>query len=101
MFKAAEELGRRQAFDDNQQRPTRTRKDTDYVHHTASKINDLLLGAQVYNVIPEKIFLTAMVPHADELMSYLTEQITAKKGLKFFGDQGVAALEKELRQLLY
>eukprot|EP00957_Ditylum_brightwellii_P165229 12579973-Ditylum_brightwellii.AAC.1 len=27
--------------------------------------------------------------------------MTAKKGLKIFGDRGVAAFEKELRQLLY
>eukprot|EP00957_Ditylum_brightwellii_P042513 3219170-Ditylum_brightwellii.AAC.1 len=100
MFKEAEELGCRQAFDNSQQQPTRTRKDikdTDHVHHTVSKINDLLLEAQLYNLILEKTFLTTMVLYMNELMSYLTKQMMAKKGLKIFGDQGVAALEKELR----
>eukprot|EP00957_Ditylum_brightwellii_P140592 10710736-Ditylum_brightwellii.AAC.1 len=42
-----------------------------------------------------------MAPHADELMTFLTEQMTTKKGLKVFGDREIAALEKELRQLLH
>eukprot|EP00957_Ditylum_brightwellii_P001886 144910-Ditylum_brightwellii.AAC.1 len=42
-----------------------------------------------------------MAPHADKLMTLLTEQMTTKKGLKVFGDRGIAALEKELRQLLH
>ena len=34
-------------------------------------------------------------------MTYLTEQMSAKKGLRVFGQRGIDALNKELTQLLY
>ena len=42
-----------------------------------------------------------MMSQADELISFLTEQMTAKKGLKLFGVKGKKALMTELEQLLY
>eukprot|EP00957_Ditylum_brightwellii_P059891 4546885-Ditylum_brightwellii.AAC.1 len=42
-----------------------------------------------------------MAPHSDELLAFLTEQMTARKGLKIFSERGIAAPQKELKQLLY
>eukprot|EP00957_Ditylum_brightwellii_P146711 11167996-Ditylum_brightwellii.AAC.1 len=64
-------------------------------------MDDLMIRAEMHKQIPEKVFFAAMSPHVDKLMTFLTKQMTAKKGLKLFGERGVAALEKELRQLLY
>eukprot|EP00957_Ditylum_brightwellii_P096696 7364708-Ditylum_brightwellii.AAC.1 len=60
-----------------------------------------MIGAEMHKQIPEKVFFAAMSPRVDKLMTFLTKQMMAKKGLKLFGERGVAALEKELRQLLY
>ena len=46
-------------------------------------------------------FYEAITPHANELMCFLTEQMSAKKGLRLFGQRGIDALTKELKQLLY
>eukprot|EP00957_Ditylum_brightwellii_P028037 2117083-Ditylum_brightwellii.AAC.1 len=64
-------------------------------------MNDITEGANLHRQIPEKTFFAAMAPHGDELMAFLTEQMSAKKGLKVFGDRGIAALEKELKQLIH
>eukprot|EP00957_Ditylum_brightwellii_P193638 14745766-Ditylum_brightwellii.AAC.1 len=64
-------------------------------------MNDITEGANLHQQIPEKTFFAAMAPHADKLMMFLTEQMSAKKGLRVFGDRGIAALEKELKQLTH
>ena len=37
----------------------------------------------------------------DGMMTFLTEQMSAKKGLKYFGDKGAEAIKVELEQFLY
>ena len=47
-------------------------------------------------------FLTVMTEGTpDEAYSFVTEQMSAKKGLKIFGDPGAEAIVKELEQLVY
>ena len=36
-----------------------------------------------------------------EMLSFLTEQMTAKRGLKQFGTAGTDAIMKELKQIVY
>jgi len=50
------------------------------------------------STLPNETFLAT---NAKELMSYLTQQMTTKEGLKIFGDRGKEALMKELQELLY
>eukprot|EP00957_Ditylum_brightwellii_P161808 12319288-Ditylum_brightwellii.AAC.1 len=91
------------AQDPNQQpvkRKTAAREEG-FVYQLMKEMNDLTEGAELYHYIPEEMFFAAMAPHADKLMTFLTEKMTAKKGLKVFGDRGIAALEKELRQYLH
>eukprot|EP00957_Ditylum_brightwellii_P201644 15326580-Ditylum_brightwellii.AAC.1 len=103
MFCQAEELGRMQAQDPSQQ-PAKCKtlaREQDFVYQIIREMNDLTEGANLHHQIPEKTFFAAMAPHADKLMAFLTEQMSAKKGLKVFGDRGIAALEKELKQLIH
>ena len=42
-----------------------------------------------------------MQPSIDDMMNMLTEQMSAKKGLRHFGQRGADAIKKELEQLVY
>eukprot|EP00957_Ditylum_brightwellii_P201717 15326891-Ditylum_brightwellii.AAC.1 len=103
MFRQAEELGRLQAQDPSQQPAKRKTlaREQDFVYQTMKYMNDIIEGANLHQQIPEKMFFAAMAPHADKLMTFLTEQMSAKKGLKVFGDREIAALEKELKWLIH
>ena len=51
----------------------------------------------------EQRLLSALAPHDDDISQHyalVTAQMSAKRGLKVFGDKGVEALLKELKQLL-
>ena len=39
--------------------------------------------------------------HANQVFSFLTDQMSAKAGLKEFGEKGAASIMQELEQLLY
>ena len=107
LFQEAEQHGRNMAESSEAPR-TRTRKSTmadDYVYLMLSARDKAhLIMQDVTEVIPEQVFLSAMASHSDKILEYftlLTEQMTAKKGLKFFGEKGAKALRAELEQLLY
>lgn len=104
LFQQAEDIRRMQTQDPNHRLPRQkitVPREQDFIYHTSEMMHHLIQGAHLYHNIPEETFFCAMAPHADELMTFLTKQMTAKKGSKMFGDRGIAALEKELRQLLY
>jgi Reverse transcriptase (RNA-dependent DNA polymerase) len=50
---------------------------------------------------PTAIFELMSGNDAQEMLSFLTAQMTAKAGLKYFGQDGTDAIMKELEQLLY
>ena len=41
------------------------------------------------------------MPSIDTMATYATKQMTAKKGVKQFGENGVESIKKELEQLVY
>ena len=50
---------------------------------------------------PETVFTMLMEHDSSEMLSFLTEQMSAKRGLKHFGTAGAEAIMKELRQIVY
>ena len=79
MFKDAEELGKQQAQDDMMPSRKRVRKQ---------------------NINPDFVY-EALKNSTETNDVMLTQQMSAKKGLKIFGDRGQEAVMKELQQLLY
>ena len=47
------------------------------------------------------VFTMLMEHDSEEILSFLTEQMTAKKGLKQFGTAGADAIMKELKQIVH
>jgi len=85
LFRRAEEHGRRaalgQATPGRPQRESRSTKTNEYTYLTS--------------------LLDTIDPDRDHrLFSLVTEQMTAQRGLKEFGQRGTTAIEKELQQLL-
>jgi len=105
MFRDAEELGIQQAQNDTMPSRKLVRKQNinpDFVYQAlenSTETNDVVQKS--LSTLPNETFLNTIASHAKELMSYLTQQMTAKKGLKIFGDRGKEALMRELQQLLY
>ena len=79
MFKDAEELGIQQAQDDMMPSRKRDRKQ---------------------NINPDFVY-EALKNSTETNDVMITQQMSAKKGLKIFGDRGQEAVMKELKQLLY
>ena len=50
---------------------------------------------------PEMVFTMLMEHDSSEMLSFLTEQMSAKRGLKQFGTAGAEAIMKELKQIVY
>ena len=50
---------------------------------------------------PRTVFTMLMKQDSTELLSFMTEQMSAKRGLKEFGTAGADAIMKELSQLVY
>ena len=46
-------------------------------------------------------FTMLMEHDSDEILTFLTEQMTAKRGLKQFGTASADAIMKELKQIVY
>ena len=87
--------GKSRAIDGNDQRPIRRH---------ASKVRDP--DFDYLNLIAEDmdhpLAFTMLMDHdSDEILTFLTKQMTAKRGLKQFGDAGADAIMKELKQIVY
>ena len=79
-FAEAVAAGRADAMKPNTMRPTRNKKK---------------------NLDPAFVYLNSMRQSSPQLFAFLTEQMSAKRGLKQFGKQGADAIMDELRQLVY
>ena len=102
-IKDAVEEGRQRALDNNNTRPQRARKRADQYlssDYTFAVLTNMATAQNASKIIPDETFYSAIAPHTLELKNFLTAQMTAKKGLKVFGQRGVNALMKELNQLL-
>ena len=62
---------------------------------------DVHLCDLVASIPTTDAFCFMMSPFMDHVTTLVTEQMSAKKGLKVFGDAGAEAIEKELEQLVY
>ena len=93
-YEKAEQLGIESAHNDNVPLPKRTQKkkaDEIYKYYNA-----LFAGIDVGHV-----FLSYDDEHTNQVFSFLTDQMSAKAGLKEFGEKGVSSIMQELKQLLY
>ena len=92
-FARAERSGRRAAIQGTNvdRRARRTNQSDDFVYTI-----DFLSEED-----PQILFALLMDSDHDAMYNFLTEQMSAKKGLKVFGDKGADAIMDELRQLLY
>ena len=50
---------------------------------------------------PEAAFTLLMENDAEQVFNFLTEQMSAKRGLQQLGEAGAEAIKKELEQLVY
>ena len=91
---------------DNQRRPRRQAKkvqDPDF-NYLVKKVQDP--DFNYLNMILEDMdhpmaFTILMEQDSEEILSFLTEQMTAKRGLKQFGTAGADAIMNELKQIVY
>ena len=55
----------------------------------------------IQDLEPEAAFTLLMGDDSDQVFNFLTEQMSAKRGLQQFGEAGADAIKKELEQLVY
>ena len=55
----------------------------------------------IQDLKPEDAFTLLMGDDAEQVFNFLTEQMSAKRGLQQFGEAGAEAIKKELEQLVY
>ena len=55
----------------------------------------------IQDLEPEAVFTLLMGDDAEQIFNFLTEQMSAKRGLQQFGEAGADAIKKELEQLVY
>ena len=79
-FAEAVAVGQADALKPNTVRPTRNKKK---------------------NLDPAFVYLNSVRQASPQLFAFLTEQMSAKRGLKQFGKRGADAIMDELRQLVY
>ena len=94
-FQQAVTDGITRAYDENGHRPPRRH---------ASKAKDPAfeyINSMFEDMKPETVFTMLMEHDSSEMLSFLTEQMSAKRGLKHFGTAGAEAIMKELRQIVY
>ena len=94
-FQQAVTDGITRAYDENGHRPRRRH---------ASKAKDPAfeyINSMFEDMEPETVFTMLMEHDSSEMLSFLTKQMSAKRGLKHFGTAGAEAIMKELRQILY
>ena len=93
-YKTAEQIGVEAALDDDGSLPKRVRKqkaDEIYEYYNA-----MFTGIDV-----DRVFSPHGDEHSKQVFNFLTDQMSAKAGLKEFGDKGAASIMQELEQLLY
>ena len=94
-FARAEASGRQRALAGMIERPTRTNRGKtkdpalEYIH--------TLFGS----TDPETVFTLLTGRELDHILSFLTEQMSVKRGLRQFGNAGAQAIMSELEQLVY
>ena len=94
-FQQAVADGITRAHDVNDQRPARRH---------ANKAKDPAfeyLNSMFEDMEPQTVFTMLMEHDSSEMLSFLTEQMSAKRGLKQFGVAGADAIMKELKQIVY
>ena len=89
-FDEAQEAGAR-AANEGEPLPPRTRKNT----------KDPSFLYNIFDISPSEAFNYLMKCDHDESFCFLTEQMTAKKGLKRFKEAGAKAIMSELEQIVY
>ena len=102
--------GQTRAFDPDDQRPTRKNRGNNkdnaysYLLEAPIKSNNSNFD-ELLDIITEgdtiKVLNSLKSDSMDTAITLLTEQMSAKKGLKMFGSSGVAAIKKELEQPIY
>ena len=55
----------------------------------------------IQDLEPEAAFTLLMGDDSEQIFNFLTEQMSAKRGLQQFGEAGADAIKKELEQLVY
>ena len=94
-FARAEASERQQAVAGTTERPTRTNRGK--TKDPAFEYLHTLFGS----MDPETVFTLLTRRESDHILSFLTEQMSAKKGLRQFGNAGAQAIMSELEQLVY
>ena len=94
-FQQAVSDGVSRAHEGNIQRPTR--RHTRKVKDPAFEYMNLIFK----EMEPQTVFTMLMEQDSTEMLSFITEQMSTKRGLKQFGTAGADAIMKELRQLIY
>ena len=93
-YKTAEQLGLEAAHDDHGTLPKHVRrKKADEIYEY---YNAMFTGIDV-----DQVFSSHDDEHSHQVFNFLTDQMSAKAGLKEFGDKGAASIMQELEQLLY
>ena len=89
-FQGAEERGRKAATnsENRQKREHKPKRDESFLYN-------------IFNASPAEAFSYLMSSNYEESFCFLTEQMTAKKGLKRFKEAGAQAIMNELEQIIY
>ena len=90
-YHRSERLGIESAQDDGHPLPKQTRK-----KKADETIHTMFAGIDI-----EHVFSMFNDGHSNDMFNFLTEQMSAKAGLKEYGEQEAASIMKELEQLLY
>ena len=93
-YQRSERLGIESTQDDGLPLPKRIQKkkaDEMYEYYNA-----MFTGIDI-----EHVLTTFEDGHSNDMFNFLTEQMSAKAGLKEFGEQGAASIMQELEQILY
>jgi Reverse transcriptase (RNA-dependent DNA polymerase) len=88
-FVQAEEAGRAAAGSNDNKPRTRSTAAQEFIHSMFKDMD------------PNSIFELMSGKDEEEMLSFVTAQMTAKAGLKYFGQDGADAIMVELEQLLY
>jgi Reverse transcriptase (RNA-dependent DNA polymerase) len=88
-FRQAEEAGRTAALNNDNKPRTRSTAAQEFIHSMFEDMD------------PSSIFELMSGEDEEEMLSFVTAQMTAKAGLKYFGQDGADAIMVELEQLLY
>jgi hypothetical protein len=88
-FTQAEEAGRTAALNNDNKPRTRSTAAQEFIHRIFEDMD------------PNSVFELMSGEDEEEMLSFVTAQMTAKAGLKHFGKDGADAIMVELEQLLY